>query len=390
MRILFIGFNAKYINPTNQLIPRLLKLFADVVFYGTGFVNDSILNLGVLKFVDEHGPFDFIATTSQLVIDSDSASIEDFYRRYSLLQWGNASIPEFVGNAKNYMRSCEIPKVCFALDLDTYGLSPIVLDQLDRFSDYIVGCGDGFYRPLEELPYTQFEKSFKRSVAKGIPLGLWYDFCRIRRHKFINVAHFVGLHEFDFSATAGRSNDASVVGQLYHSRALTLSLLKSNKKLRVVSSSYRFIFSLLDKLGYRPYSRLIPHVIYRALFKQALCKSKISITDGSAHDHVIRKFVEIPASGALLLARPCTGFESLGFRDGESAVILDESDPAGQVLKLLSDPERLQAIASKGQEVVWRNHSISARSQQIEKALNRILEGRFVGSIWRDGAFVLL
>lgn len=87
------------------------------------------------------------------------------------------------------------------------------------------------------------------------------------------------------------------------------------------------------------------------------------MTDGSAYDAVIRKFMEIPAAGALLLARPFVGFESMGFKNGESAMVHDEEDPVGQVLELLDDPVRLQAIAANGQKMLWENHSIHARAK---------------------------
>ncbi len=386
MKILFVGFNAKYINPTNQLIPRMLKLFADVTLFGPGFVSDEDLSCGLMAFAEAHGPFDFIATTTQLAVDSNPEQTEDFYRRYSLIQWGHASIRSFMIDARHYMRASKVPKIAFVMDLDTYGARADLLIQLNEFSDYIVTWGKGFSKPNSELPYLKMETAFKGKAA----LGLWLDFCEQYSHKFVNFAHFVGVHEFDFTSTATRSYDVSVAGQLYYSREKTLDLLKRNKKLRVGTTGYRFLFSLLTKIGWSPYARFLPHTIYRALFKQVLSRSKISMTDGAAYDAVIRKFMEIPASGALLLARPCVGFESLGFRDGVSAVLLDENDPAGQVIALLSDPVRLQAIAAKGQEVVWKNHSIHARAQQMEKSLHRIIEGRFSGSAWRDGEFVLL
>lgn len=386
MKILFIGFNAKYINPTNQLIPRALKLFAQVSLFGPGFVADQILEDGLAAFAAMHGPFDFVATTTQIAVDSDPNTTENFYRQFSLMQWGSSSIALFMVDAKRYLNQSKTPKVVFVMDLDTHGVPSDLLSQLDTFSDYIVSWGKGFSRPNDELPYLKLEQAYKRKAT----LGLWYDFCESRSKKFINLGHFVGTHEFEFTDTSLRRTDVSVAGQLYYSRERTLDLLKRNNRLRVADTRYRIIFSVLSKIGWSPYSRFLPHVIYRALFKRVLCQSKISMTDGAAYDLMIRKFVEIPASGALLLARPCVGFESLGFRDGESAVLLDESDPAGQVIALLSDPVRVQAIASKGQEVVWKNHSIHARAQQMEKSLRRILEGRFAGSAWRDGEFVLL
>ena len=299
---------------------------------------------------------------------------------------GKAPVGYFMADSRKYMLNSTLPKVTFVMDLDTHGARADLLNQLDEFSDYIVAWGKGFSRPNSELPYLDFEKSY-RSKAK---LGLWHKFCESRAHKFINIGHFVGLHEFDFSPLSVRPYSVSVAGQLYYSRKRTLSSLQKNNRLRVGSTAYRRIFSLLSKLGWSPYSRFVPHTIYRALFKQLLCTSQISMTDGGAYDMMIRKFVEIPAAGALLLARPCAGFEALGFRDGESAIFLDESDPAAQVLALLSEPQRIQSIAAKGQDVVWRNHSIHARAEQMEKSLKRILEGRFAGSIWQDGEFVFL
>ena len=389
MKILFIGFNAKYINPTNQLTHRMLKLFADVVFYGPGFVGDIELHRGISAFCDNQGPFDFIVTSTQLAVDSNPETTEKFYRRFSLCPWGRASIGDFMVDVKKYMLNSSLPKVVFVMDLDTHGVRADLLKQLDEFSDYIVSWGKGFSRPNSELPYLDVEKDYKRK-SKLRPLGLWYGFCENNNHKFINLGHFVGTHEFDFSPLSVRPYSVSVAGQLYYSRERTLNALKKNSRLCVGTTGYRRVFSLLTKIGWSPYSHLIPHTIYRSLFKKLLSTSKISMTDGGAYDMVIRKFVEIPASGALLLARPCAGFEALGFRDGESAVLLDESDPVDQVLTLLEEPKRLQSIAAKGQELVWKKHSLNARAQQMEKSLCRIREKRFMGSIWNAGEFILL
>jgi len=386
MKILFIGFNAKYINPTNQLVHRMLKLFADVVFYGPGFVGDKELRCGISAFCDEHGPFDFIATTTQLAAESSPEGTDGFYRRFSLHQWGTAPLGPFMADVKDYMRTSSLKKISFLMDLDTHGVRADLLEQIDKFSDYIVAWGKGFSRPNSELPYLEFERAY-RTKAK---IGLWHSFCESRNNKFINIGHFVGLHEFDFSPISVRQYPVSVAGQLYFSRERTLTALKRCRQLRVGSTSYRRVYSLLTKIGWSPYSHLIPHTIYRTLFKQLLCTSKISMTDGGAYDMMIRKFVEIPAAGALMLARPCAGFEALGFRDGESAVILDEADPVGQVLALLETPDLLQSIADKGQQLVWSKHSIHARAQQMAVSLGRIKEGRFVGSLWSEGEFKLI
>lgn len=388
MKILFVGFNAKYINPTNQLIHRMLKLFAKVDLYGPGFVSDEELDRGLSAFSQARGPFDFIITTTQLAIEANPEETENFYRKYSLLQWGHSSIRFFMTDVKKYMGRSTVPKLVFVMDLDTHGVSQKTLNSLINFSDYIVAWGNGFSRKNSELPYLELESDYKRK-AKLVPLGLWNQFCEDHRARFLNLGHFVGLHEFDFSPLNARRYHVSVAGQLYYARNKALRDLRRSDRLCVGSTGYRLAFSLADKLGFSPYSKLISQTIYRLLFKNLLCTSQISMTDGAAYDMVIRKFFEIPAAGAVLLARPCAGFEALGFRDAESAIILNENDPVGQVLALLKSPDHLQSIANKGRELVWQHHSITARAQQMKSALDRIKGGIFKGSSWRAGQFIL-
>jgi hypothetical protein len=388
MKILFVGFNAEYINPTNQLIHRMLKLFAEVVFYGPGFVSDKELHRGVKAFYDQHGPFDFLATTSQLAADAIPKATESFYRRNALCPWDKPPVGLFMTDARKYMERSSVPKLVFVMDLDTHGVSQKTLDSLINFSDYIVAWGNGFSRKNSELTYLELESDYKRK-ARLVPLGLWNQFCEDYRARFLNLGHFVGLHEFDFSPLNARRYHVSVAGQLYYARKKALRDLRRSDRISVGSTGYRLAFSLADKLGFSPYSKLMSQTIYRLLFKNLLCTSQISMTDGAAYDMVIRKFFEIPAAGAVLLARPCAGFEALGFRDAESAIILNENDPVGQVLALLKSPDHLQSIANKGQELVWQHHSITARAQQMKSALDRIVSGSFKGSSWCAGRFIL-
>jgi hypothetical protein len=389
MKILFVGFNAKYINPTSQLVHKMLRLCSEVIFYGPGFVSAEELRRGLESFAEIHAPFDFIITSSQLAAVSDPILTADFYRRYCLSNWGPISVRFFMEDARRFMLKAPQAKIVFALDLDPYAVPSDYISQLDEFSDYIVSLGKGFTRSNDELRYLTLEKSIARK-AKRVPLGLWHDYCETHVSKFISLGHFVGVHEFDFSSIVPRKYSVSVAGQPYFFRVKTLNEFSHDRRLKVGYTSYRWLFSLFVRLGISPYSRPLGHAVYRTLFKQLLVNSKISMTDGGAYEYLIRKFVEVPASGALLLARPCMGFESLGFSDGVSAVVIDEADPVGQVIQLLSDLDRIQKIARKGQEVVWNEHSIQARATQLKTALNAISQGDFKGSTWRFGKFVLL
>ena len=390
MRLLFIGLNANYINPTNQLIHRMLMLFADTLCFGPGYVSEDELEAGVESFAEKHGPFDFVITTSQLALTSNVDIFIKFYKRYAVRRWRNdESLRMFLNDIQSFLSTQPFKKIVFAMDLDTHGVSADLLCRLDHFADYICAWGKGFSRPCSELPNLMLEPAYAKK-AQQVSLGLWYDFCNSNFRRFINVGHFVGFDEFCFSPISLRKLAVSVPGVLYRSRRQTLDKLREHSDLRIGSTRYQVLYSILDKLGISPYSNPVLHLIYRGLFVNLLSSSKIVMTDGAAYDMMIRKFVEIPACGSLLLSRPCAGFDKLGFRDGESAVILNENDVISQVRRLLSDHERMQMIASKGQEIVWRNHSIQARASQVSRSLVKIMNGSYAGSIWSDGEFQLL
>lgn len=389
MRILYVGFNAKYINPTSQLLQCLLKLIGDVTFYGPGFSSIEELQGGIGKFYKKQDPFDFVFTSIQLAVVSDPLETRDFYRKYCVTTWGDVNLEAFMLESRQFLLLCSKPRIVFALDLDPYAVQSKLITELDEVADFIVSLGAGFTKPNADLRYLTNERDIAEK-AKTIPLGLWHDYCQTHTSKFISLGHFVGLDEFYFGPLALRAHSVSVTGKQYFFRKKALLEFMKGRRISVGQSSYRWIFSLLSRLGVSPYSRLVSHEIYRTLFKKLLLSSKISFTDGGAYDYMIRKFVEIPASGALLLARKCAGFDSLGFVDGESAVVINESDVLGQVVALLEDSSRIQQIALRGQSIVWEKHSLQARASQLTSALRAISGGDFRGSTWDRGEFVLL
>jgi hypothetical protein len=201
--------------------------------------------------------------------------------------------------------------------------------------------------PQQQQLDGQLQLQLKRGLANGAEVQL------------------IDRAEFQRHVTDGRT--AICCGAALFFRAKTLDVLRQDKQLKVNPTSYRLVFSLLSEIGFSPCFRLIPRTIYRSLFKQVLCSSKISMTDGGAYDIVIRKFVEITASGALLLARPSGGFDSLGFVNVESAVLLNEADPVGQLIELLADIEILQAIAHRGRRLFGGN----TRCKRVPNKWNR-------------------
>jgi hypothetical protein len=52
MRVLFVGINMEYSNPSKTLMLPLLKGAFDTDFYGLGFVSSSEIENGILSFYE--------------------------------------------------------------------------------------------------------------------------------------------------------------------------------------------------------------------------------------------------------------------------------------------------------------------------------------------------
>jgi len=113
--------------------------------------------------------------------------------------------------------------------------------------------------------------------------------------------------------------------------------------------------------------------------------ARYGFTCGSVLRWPIRKYFEIPGSGAVLAAERCNGWEALGFVDGENAVCCEAADILEVNRWLAQEPERAQAIATAGHKLVRECHTTKARGEQIVESLRRILAGRFHGSYWAEG-----
>ena len=84
---------------------------------------------------------------------------------------------------------------------------------------------------------------------------------------------------------------------------------------------------------------------------------------GSVTRELVRKHLEIPASGACLVTEQTATMESMGFRDMENCVFAAPEDVVDKLDMLLADKERLSRITRAGHDLVHSRHTMSQRSQ---------------------------
>lgn len=387
MKLLYIDVCSGHINPTSSLILALLRLSADVVCYGPGFVDETELSGGIERFIEKHGGFDFHVIT-RITLELPDVEIHR-YNRYFYPGYPFELVKAFASDAGAFLKRSNVPKLLFLTGLDTYAFPEEYARLIAELNGYIVAWADGFSRPMDEIDFDIFssEEYYARYKGKR-DFGRWHDVVSKYKRKFINLGHFVAETEFVWSAIGSRRDKVVVPGQMYVRRNAARRKL-AERGILARSGRFKFLMSAMDHIGLRPHSRPLLRLLYNQTFVQVIGSARYAYTDGSGDDYPIRKYFEIPALGTVLLCAPCAGFEELGFSDRKNAVIVAPEAIGDAVEWLRKSPDQAQVIADAGRALIWDRHSLHARGEQFAACMKSIAAGKFRGSHWNNGEFVV-
>lgn len=381
-RLLYVDVNASFINPTRNLLPNLLRQAADVRFFGPGYVERAVLDRGLRRFVDDNGPFDFIATNTHILHADPSGDIPDGYRTSYGLSFPYDDLG-MIARVCAELPQVDVPKIALLFENDFYNFSEEHIARLDRNASIFVGLGQELFGLRSELPDLTAEPWSHRANDN------WANYVRRHPERTVSLPLYVGESEFSFRRLAHRAIDWLVPGSQYRARVAAIEELK-RAGIEVDTRNPAYVLQLIrQKLRILRRERLFLLRMVNLLFWLQLERTRCVYTCGSGLAIPVRKFFEIPAAGAVLVCSPCRGFEALGFRNGENAVIALPKDLPEVHRELKAAPERAQSIADAGQRLVMEQHSTAARARDLRRALAAIKVGTFAGGGWYDGCFTL-
>lgn len=388
-KILFVAINQRYINATNALLPSALGRSADLYLYGPGFVDGQVLERGIERYIEQIGGVDFIVVAAQCVIKLDTSELARYLKRFTAV-FNKASVTDaFLRDVEACCKRNHARVICAISEIDPHTTQQSRLDLLAEHAEYFMGWGHGFLNATSDLEAVSREHYIQKQLKKGFEIGLFDRFAEQNRHRFINIGHFVGDHEFYWASLAAREYDVAVPGSGYARRQEIRPALAKTAGVKLADGRYRIPFQLANRLGLRPFANFYLVNLYNLAFQKSLAASKACVTDGGANNYPVRKFLEIPAAGSLMVCWPAVGMRQLGFRDREHCFYVRENEEVIEIVKdLARDPLAFERIASAGRDLVLNKHSVSARAAQFEEAITRIEAGTFGGSSWSDGNFV--
>jgi hypothetical protein len=382
MKILYAGVYNEYLNPTERNYLIMMKNL-DAVFYGPGFVSEDILKKGIDNFIQNNDGFDFIITTTfsfeDHLFEKYTTFVKDFTKyRYIFFPKKHLS---YIKTIKDDILKINDTNIIYIIGFDPYNIKKDFFNILKKKNIYTILLGKQFISSIDNLKTINKEK-FSKSVNDN-----YFNFINNYDNKIISFYHIIGENEFKYNALDNRKYEISVMGVLYNNRKNILKQLKKSN-IKLPSRIYNIFYSFLNKIGFSPYSNIILLYLYNSIFQYNLFNSKISFTSGSELNIPVRKFFEIPAHASLLLAYPCNGFEDLGFKNNINYIKLNnDEDIIDITTSIINDKVKAQDIATKGQELIFRHHSTTARSNQLKNCLEAIQANNYNGSFWKNGEF---
>ncbi len=381
MKLLYLGFNRRYINRTSEVLLNSLARDHDLLYYGPGYVSPSELELGPEAWCDLHGPFDIVLFDSY-VLEWDSVArrgrpfvgdylmfpASDFYR------WGM--------QLQAFAISTSGAKI-FIANWDTYGISENQISLIYQASCFVLDSQLGTWTIAEkEEIFGQPIQGFEGSGFWSRANDNWITFLKANRKLVLSIPHAIGTDQFCETPTAARPDRLAIPGTSYPERKNLYPLLTATQRAVKLARAVqdRVYFLRHDSLTLSKMQSI------HARYDGDITRARLAYVSGWLFRSPVRKYLEVPALGAAPVGQRCEGFKELGFADRQSFIVAESSSDVETALNDL-DVEYVQQVASQARRMVEANHSGRARADQLSESIRRIVSGSFFGSYWQDGSY---
>ncbi len=387
LRVMYIGINRSYVNPTTDNILNGISEFTDFYRYGPGFVSEKVLEEGIEAFVQKNGTFDLFLTDSMIM------EVEDFVNNPYLFE--NETIYfkkrlyyKFAKGLKKYFVNLKQTKI-FIANWDYYIVSEKQVEYLINDPNLLVisHVDKNLSFSVEEV--NRIGNKMIKDILKEYPNrnSIWHNFVTNYPHKIISIPNVVGRHNFVYTPLSDRNYRFCVPGFPYAERICARKLYNKYEKIFHFRMEFLFFIEKISRKLHlpRPYNwgqKQIDRLFFR------VSNSRICFTSGAVTRTPIAKYFEIPAGGSVLVCQRFAGFENLGFKNGVNCLVAEDIFELESIIDNYN-LEEYQRIADAGRNLIWRFHSDIPRTAQLSACFERISSGEFNGSFWKDGEYIL-
>ena len=387
LRVLYIGINRSYVNPTTDHILNGIGEFTDCYRYGPGYVSEQLLEEGIETFVEQKGGVDLLLTDSMIM------EVEDFINNPYLFENETIYFEKrlyytFAKGLNKYFVNAKQTKI-FIANWDYYIVSEKQVEYLVNDPNLLVISHVDKNSSLSVEEVNRIGNKMIKDILKEYPNrnSVWHNFVTDYSHKIISMPNTVGRHNFVYTPLSNRNYRYCVPGFPYAERICARKLYNKSERIHHLRMESLFLIEKISRKLHipRPYNwgqKQIERLFYR------VSNSRICFTSGAVTRTPIAKYFEIPASGSVLVCQRFAGFENLGFQNGVNCLVAEDIFELESIIENYS-LEEYQRIADAGRNLIWRFHSDVPRTAQLSACLERISLGEFNGSFWKDGEYIL-
>ena len=387
LRVIYIGINRSYVNPTTDNILNAMGELTNCYRYGPGYVSEQVLEQGVEAFIQQKGGVDLLLTDS-MIIEVEKLSRNPYLFENDAIYFEKRLYHTYAKSLKDYFLNANITKL-FIANWDYYVVAEkqvadlindphlLVLSYVDKNSSF----------SAEEI--SRIGNKMIEDISKELPNrnSVWHNFITDYQHKIISMPNVVGRQNFVFTPIASRKYRYCVPGFPYAERIKARELYNRSEWIYHYQMEFLFLVEKVIRKLHIPRPENWGKMQNERLFSR-VSNSKICFTSGAVVRMPIAKYFDIPASGSVLVCQKFAGFENLGFLNGVNCFVVEDIDELKSVLDNYNI-EDYQRIAYEGQILVWRLHSDFARAQQLKICLEKISQGKFKGSFWKNGRYIV-
>lgn len=294
----------------------------------------------------------------------------------------------------------DLPSVwlCFG-DLHL-GLTRLLLGKEIEVSDYRKTLSYSIARTFQGIAWAFEHQTFNlmdysvesKSFDPAIEACLLHSYHSEIRSLFSSRLDFpwaIDTSRREFHGKVGRRYRIAVPGKSYLARISFVDQCREhNLKIAPTEMSDRIIRSLFRR--YRNLNcnkeedlRKIEMGIRYTAQQILLRHSEFGFTDGSRLNYFVRKFIEIPSSGSVLVTNMTSYLEAYGFRAGTH--FLDCSSSFEALLK--KDNRKNNQIRKEMYGLLQNNFDFSVRIEYLLKYLELLLEGKSPIGMFNNGVF---
>ena len=387
LRVLYIGINRSYVNPTTDHILNGIGEFTDCYRYGPGYVSEQVLEEGIEAFVQQKGGVDLLLTDSMIM------EVEDFINNPYLFENETIYFEKrlyytFAKGLNKYFVNAKQTKI-FIANWDYYIVSEKQVEYLVNDPNLLVISHVDKNSSLSVEEVNRIGNKMIKDILKEYPNrnSVWHNFVTDYSHKIISMPNTVGRHNFVYTPLSNRNYRYCVPGFPYAERICARKLYNKSERIHHLRMESLFLIEKISRKLHipRPYNwgqKQIERLFYR------VSNSRICFTSGAVTRTPIAKYFEIPAGGSVLVCQRFAGFENLGFQNGVNCLVAEDIFELESIIENYS-LEEYQRIADAGRNLIWRFHSDVPRTAQLSACLERISLGEFNGSFWKNGEYIL-